>query len=158
MVAITWGGWAVCCLAVKFYLIPRSVLLEASEKLLFHFILTGVNWYSWEEFLPVLLPNIVFISLRWWVDNINKMLLCCFWWAIELPWLLQVWGFFVSEELTMRNNALHFSYILKIVKILQDCLFRFAIRIPWEHFSWRQVPVVTVLNIAISIQCPSMCL
>lgn len=35
--------------------------------------------------------------------------------------------FFVSEELTTRNNALHFSYILKIVKILQDCLIQFAI-------------------------------
>lgn len=36
-------------------------------------------------------------------------------------------GFLASEELTTGNNALHFLYILKIVRILQNCLIQFTI-------------------------------
>lgn len=71
-VAITWKVWAVCCWTVMFYWIPESVLFEASEKLLFHFVLYGIKWYSWEEKLPDSMSNIPFICLRFWVDKISR--------------------------------------------------------------------------------------
>lgn len=70
MVAITWDVRAVYCLAFAFYVIPKSVLFEANEKLLSHFVLTGVNLYWWEEILVVLMVNVAYIILRWWVDKI----------------------------------------------------------------------------------------
>lgn len=127
MVAITWDGWAVCFLAVKFYLIPRSILFEASEKLLLHFLLTGINWYSWGEILPVLMPNVVFISLRWWVDKISTKCYYAIFGGLLNHLGYRQSGLFVSKEMTTGNNALHSSYILKRVKILQDFLIEFAI-------------------------------
>lgn len=35
-------------------------------------------------------------------------------------------GFLASVELSTGNNALNFLYILKIVRILQDCLIQFT--------------------------------
>lgn len=62
------------------------------------------------------------------------MLLWCFRWAAQLPWLSQVWGFFVGfffvSEMTSGNNALHFSHTLKIVQILQVWLIQFAVGPP----------------------------
>lgn len=56
------------------------------------------------------------------------MLLWCFCWTTELPFLSQVWDpfFLFVSEMTSGNNALHFSHTLKIVQILQDWLIQFA--------------------------------
>lgn len=54
------------------------------------------------------------------------MLLWCFCWTTELPWLSQVWDFFFSD-MTSVNNALHFSHTVKIVQLLQDWLIQFAV-------------------------------
>lgn len=59
------------------------------------------------------------------------MLVWCFCWGTEVPWLSQVWvWFFFVSEMTSGNNALHFSHTLKIVQILQDWLIQFAVGPP----------------------------